>query len=147
MVGIVASSSLGGGRSDAFRSVGDTKLTPKITLEQAIAAAERNGIDMSRIDLRYVPKDSPLYSPGKAGFTSTFGFSNPKPELNEEGQNVIYIQDAGLISEKEAYVTIVHELGHIADPLAEEADVEAAAQAAGENFIPPEPEPIPPEEP
>ena len=59
-----------------------------------------------------------------------------QPIRNETGQYVINLMDAGLVSEKEAFITIKHELGHIADPDANEAAVEAAALASGEGFAP-----------
>lgn len=106
----------------------------EISLERAAAAASRNGVDMDRIELRYVAPNSPDYLPNTAGHTSFNGAM--EPILNDKGQYIIYMQDSGLTSEREAYITIVHELGHISDPIAEEADVEAAAQAAGRSFIP-----------
>jgi hypothetical protein len=89
---------------------------------------------MSGVELQYVPESSPDYLPGKAGSTSFDG--NLQPILNGSGQYVVKLQSDGLISEKEAYITIVHEPAHIANPAAEEADIEALALESGEGFMP-----------
>jgi RHS repeat-associated protein len=101
-----------------------------VSLGQARAAAERNGIDMSDIDLRYVPKSSPEYKSGTKGSTAFNGIWEPM--LNAQGRYEIVLQDEGLTSEYEAYATILHEIIHTSNPVAGEADVESLAVGIAE---------------
>lgn len=102
----------------------------KITLDEAAAAATRNGIDMRMFDLAYEP--GPHF-----GFISQTGSGALWRSAN--GRIVLTLQDAGLSSERAAVETISHELNHVRGIFAtgspsEEAAAERAAEAASRFF-------------
>lgn len=107
---------------------------PGISLDQARAAAERNGIDMSCVDLCYEPPTAPNYI--NAYGSSRFN-GDDTPYINSSGRFEITLQDPALASEQDAVETIAHELAHLqAVGPNDEIGAEEAAQVAGENFVP-----------
>jgi hypothetical protein len=78
-----------------------------ITLEQAAAAATRNGIDMRMFDLVSVA------DPRRFGFISTIGRDPARLVRTATGRIQLSITDLGLQSERDAVETIAHELNHV----------------------------------
>jgi RHS repeat-associated protein len=128
-VGRVALRVLGqsGTATRVFRAASGVAAKPQITLGQAAAAAERAGIDMRMIQLAYeAGKDFGFMSTDAAG----------RLIRGSTGRILVTLQNAGLASERDAVMTIAHELNHIRGVLAggaptEHAIAEGAARLAG----------------
>jgi RHS repeat-associated protein len=108
-----------------------------ISLEQAAAAASRQGIDMRMFELAYE-------APGTSGYVEAFGYISQTGAGNlvrgGSGRFLLTLQDAGLASELNAIETIAHELSHVRAILGgnvvDEVLAEQAAKMAGRYFIP-----------
>lgn len=103
----------------------------KVSLEQARAAAERNGLDLSNVDLMYEAPDASGYRP--SGFGRTAFTWDDTPFQNADGKFEMTLQDRALTSEEEAVATIAHEWAHLylvgpADHAAAEAFAERVVQ-------------------
>jgi hypothetical protein len=116
---------VGGGRSGG----------PIISLDQAVAAAERNGLDLFGVHLNYEGPDTPGYRASGFGYSS-FTFDGD-PYMNDAGKFEITLQNAGLASERDAVATIAHEWAHLflVGP-ADHRAAEAFAQEVMERYIP-----------
>jgi hypothetical protein len=125
-----------GGVVQAFRPLeGEAPTGPNISLEQARAAAERNGLDLSNIDLKYESPDAPSYRASGYGYSS-FTFSG-EPYVNAAGNYEITLQNAGLASEQDAVATIAHEWAHLYVVGPEDhAAAEEFAQQLMEGYVP-----------
>lgn len=104
-----------------------------ISLEQAAAAVERNGIDTRMFELRHEPGG------GAFGFMSQTG--SGALVRGPTGRIILTLKDPGLASEVDALETVAHELNHIRGVLrsglvTDESRAEAAARAAGRYFRP-----------
>jgi RHS repeat-associated protein len=112
-----------------FRSVGGDA-EARISLEEAAEAASRNGIDMRMMELQYEP------GPWE-GFISQTGLG--VPFRGATGKIIVTLRDGGLASEREAVITIAHELNHVRGLLRSgqttpEPVAERAGQLAGRFF-------------
>ncbi len=120
----------------AFRPLdGEAPSGPNISLDQARAAAERNGLDLSNVDLKYESPDAPSYRASGYGYSS-FTFSGD-PYVNAAGNYEITLQNAGLASEQDAVATIAHEYAHLYLVGPEDhAAAEEFAQQVMEGYVP-----------
>lgn len=110
---------------NVFRAAGEGRAG--ISLEQAAAAASRNGIDMRMFELQYEE------GAGAYGYISQTG--SGALFRTSSGRIALTLKDPGLASESDAVQTIAHELNHVRGALArgavtDEPTAEAAAQAA-----------------
>jgi hypothetical protein len=104
---------------------------PQITLDEAAAAAVRNGIDMRLFEL--------VYDPGGLGFGSISVSGAGRLVRSSSGRIRLRLTDLALQSELDAVQTVAHELNHVRGCLrrgmvSDEADAEAAARRAGQYF-------------
>lgn len=113
----------------AYRSGQSASSGGAISLEQARAVAERNGIDMRMFDLQYE-------AGAKAGdyaFTSQTG--SGAIYRTASGRFLMTLTDSGLASEEDAVNSIAHELNHVREIMANGPgyfiDSEAPAIQAG----------------
>jgi RHS repeat-associated protein len=102
-----------------------------ISLDEAEAAATRNGLDMRMFELRHEAGG------GAYGYISQTG--SGALVRGSTGRILLTLQDAGLASEQDAVETIAHELNHVRGVLTtgdvtSEAAAEAAATSAGQYF-------------
>ena len=125
------------GTIKVFSSTG-TSGGGSISLDEAVAAAERNGIDTRMFKLEYGGSD-PRYF-GNTSFTPTdLTFQSFKIVRAPDGRAIITLYDKGLTSEQAAVETIAHEINHIRGVFktgmyTSEAAAEAAAEAAGRHL-------------
>ena len=84
---------------------------PRLSLDEARAAAEARGVDTSCIDLCYQPSSDPSWLPDKYGFSS-FTYDD-QPWVGPNGLMQVTLTDLGLQSSEQAAYTIAHELGHL----------------------------------
>jgi len=126
--------------SQVYRSAGpglDIGPPSRISLDQARAAAERNGIDMRMFDLEYEHPDD--FNANKFGFMSYKGTG--EIVRSATGRFVITLTDTGLRSELDAVETIAHELNHVRsvlqygpDYISTEQEAEFGAEALRTHF-------------
>lgn len=109
-----------------------------ISLDEALAAAQRNGIDTRLFKLEYGGADSRYF--GHTSFTPTdLTLESFKIVRTPDGRAIIKLYDNALTSQRAAVETIAHEINHIRGVFkrgiytSEEA-AEAAARAAGQHF-------------
>jgi RHS repeat-associated protein len=102
-----------------------------ISLEQAAAAASRNGIDMRMFELQYEEGG------GAYGYISQTG--SGALIRGSSGRIALTLKDPGLASESDAVQTIAHELNHVrgvfsTGEVTDEPTAETAAQAVARFF-------------
>lgn len=119
----------------AARSGASATGGPGISLEQAAAAAERNGLDLSNVDLGYEAPGAAGQPAGGYGYSSFLG--DGSPALSAAGRMQITLMDPALASEPDAVATIAHELAHLTmvGPYDEEG-AEAYAQQVMAGYVP-----------
>lgn len=102
----------GGGVQTASRTadVNGAPTGPRISLDQARAAAERNGIDTRIMNIGYE-----VGSPNQFGFTSYNGAG--RLIRGSDGRFQVTLTNLGLRSEADAVNTIGHELNHIRESM------------------------------
>ncbi len=101
-----------------------------MTLEEARKAASRQGIDMRMFELQFEP--GPYY-----GYISQTGSGALVRAQN--GRIILTLQEAGLVSERDAVETIAHELNHVrrimkTGTVSPESEAEISAKQAGRYF-------------
>ena len=131
----MGSAARGGGRSVFSRGTSPYHGGPRLSLEEAAAAAERRGIDMRMFQLEY-----------EAGNVFDYGAVHQRLNVktlepygilrSPNGRIRLTLYDKGLRSPLDAAQTIAHELNHVrrflkTGQMSSEASAEAAAEALG----------------
>ena len=106
----------------------------RISVDEAVKAAEGHGIDMRMFDVRHDP-DLPEEVYGFVSRSLDANFNPAGIVRSADGRIVLTLGDSGLISTQAAVETISHELNHVrgflsTGQMSSEAAAEAAAQTA-----------------